>query len=202
MSDAAFWDKIAPKYAKDPISDMASYVATLDRMKDILKPHHRVLEIGCGTGTTAMELAPGVDRYIGTDISRGMITIAEGKKADAHNVEFLAKAADDIPAPPHDVILALNLLHLVPDVSATLRAVHSGLSSGGYFIAKTALLQDGAWFLRPIIPVMRAFGKAPQVTILGQEMFLDQIRDVGFEIVETLLQPGIAPRLFTVARKI
>ncbi len=47
MTDAAFWDKAAPKYAKDPISDMDGYHETLNRMKTILQPHHRVLEIGC-----------------------------------------------------------------------------------------------------------------------------------------------------------
>ena len=46
MSDAAFWDKAAAKYAKDAISDMTAYEATRDRIRQLLKPHHRILEIG------------------------------------------------------------------------------------------------------------------------------------------------------------
>ena len=29
--DAKFWDRIAEKYARDPIADMASYEATVER---------------------------------------------------------------------------------------------------------------------------------------------------------------------------
>ena len=49
---ASFWDKIAPKYAKDPISDQAAYDYTCERTQSYLKPGHRALEIGCGTGPT------------------------------------------------------------------------------------------------------------------------------------------------------
>ena len=203
MTDAAFWDKAAPKYATDPISDMAGYTATLDRMKAILQPQHRVLEIGCGTGSTALELAPGVDRYIGTDVSGGMIAIANGKLgADTpDHLRFAVHAADDIPAAPHDVILALNLLHLVPNLEVTLDRVYEALPRGGLFISKTSLLRDGKWFLPLMIPVMRALGKAPFVRTMGKMALLEALEDAGFDIIETTLQPGIAPRLFVVARK-
>jgi len=51
MTDAVtFWDKVAPKYAKDPISDVASYEYTLDRTASYLSPDNRVLELGSKTG--------------------------------------------------------------------------------------------------------------------------------------------------------
>ena len=51
MTDAAtFWDKIAPKYAKDPINDVASYEYTLGRTLSYLTEDDSVLELGCGTG--------------------------------------------------------------------------------------------------------------------------------------------------------
>ncbi|MEL6683127.1 MAG: methyltransferase domain-containing protein [Pseudomonadota bacterium] len=203
MTDAAFWDKAAPKYARDPISDMDGYTATLNRMKEILQPHHRVLEIGCGTGSTALELAPNVDRYIGTDISAGMIEIAQSKQAleTPSHLRFAVHAADDIPAAPHDVILALNLLHLLPNLEVTLDRIYESLPAGGIFIAKTGLLKDGKWFLPLMIPVMRAIGKAPYVRSMKQAEFIELLKAAGFDVTETLLQPGIAPRLFTVARK-
>lgn len=202
MTDAAFWDKVAPKYAKDAISDMAAYNATLKRMQDILQPHHRVLELGCGTGSTALELAPGVDRYIGTDVSSEMVRIARGKlKSDMPHLGFEVHAAGDLPAGPHDVILALNLLHLLSDLEAVLKEVFDALPSGGLFIAKTGLLKDGAFFLPWIIPVMRAIGKAPFVRNLSEAELLQLLRNAGFEITETLTQKGLAPRMFTVARK-
>jgi predicted TPR repeat methyltransferase len=203
MTDAAFWDKIAPKYAKGPISDLKNYHATLDRIKAILQPHHRVLEMGCGTGSTALELANGVDRYIGTDVSSGMIAIAQAKIQDDAPVHlrFAVHAADDIPAAPHDVILALNLLHLVANANEVLDPVFEALPSNGLFIAKTPLLKGGKWFLRPMVSAMRFFGKAPYVSFMSEAELRALLTEAGFEIIETLHQPGIAPRAFTVARK-
>lgn len=203
MSDAAFWDKIAPKYAKDPISDLKSYNVTLDRIKAILQPHHRVLEIGCGTGSTALQLADGVDRYIGTDVSGGMIAIAQDKLSAStpDHLRFATHAAEDMPAAPHDVILALNLLHLVPNMEEVLDRAYEALPSGGVLITKTPLLKDGMWFLRPMVKLMKAIGKAPFVSFFTGAELKTQMGEAGFEIIETLDQPGLAPRIFTVARK-
>ena len=202
MTDAAFWDKAAPKYAKSPISDMAAYTVTLNRIKEILQPHHRVLELGCGTGSTALQLADGVNGYLATDVSSGMIRIAKEKQADTlPHLSFAVHAAGDLPDGSHDVILALNLLHLVDGMEDVVKRVYDALPSGGIFIAKTALLKDGAWFLPMAIPIMRAFGKAPFVRVLRGTEMIGILEDTGFDVTETLTQKGMAPRLFTVARK-
>lgn len=203
MSDAKFWDRAAPKYAKSKIGDMDAYAETLGRMRDILEPDHSVLELGCGTGSTALELAPGVKTYLGTDVSEGMIKIARAKQTDdlpAH-LTFEVGTASDMPPGSYDAILALNLLHLVPTLEDDLRAIYQILPPGGLFIAKTGMLKDGAWFLRPLISVMRFFGKAPFVRRLSADEFKGLLIATGFEITEEISQPGIAPRLFTVVRK-
>lgn len=203
MSDAAFWNKAAAKYAKDPISDQAAYSHTLGRMRDLLQPDHAVLEIGCGTGSTALELAPGVASYLGTDLSAEMIKIARAKLSDdmPAQLTFDVAPADALPPGDFDAVLALNLLHLLPDMEAVLAQIFDALPSGGLFIAKTGLLKDGKWFLGLIIPVMRAIGKAPFVRSMSQDELLTALAKTGFDVVETVNQPGIAPRLFTVARK-
>ena len=109
--------------------------------------------------------------------------------------------AHDIPAAPHDVILALNLLHLVPNLEEVLDRIYEALPSGGIFIAKTALIKDGNPIVPLMIPVMRLFGKAPFVLSMTGETLMAQMKDAGFEVTETVRQPGMAPRLFTVARK-
>lgn len=203
MSNAKFWDRAAPKYAKSKIGDPAAYSETLGRMRQILQPHHRVLELGCGTGSTALELAPGVQSYVGTDLSAGMIEIARGKlSADLPaDLAFEVAQAGAIPAGPFDAILALNLLHLLPTLEADLKAIFAALPEGGLFVAKTGLLKDGAWFLRPIIPVMQFFGKAPYVRSLSATELRDLLTSAGFTMIEELVQPGMAPRMFTVAQK-
>ena len=53
----AFWDKIAQKYATKRVADPAAYEAKLTRVRALLRAEDRVLEIGCGTGSTALTLA-------------------------------------------------------------------------------------------------------------------------------------------------
>jgi 2-polyprenyl-3-methyl-5-hydroxy-6-metoxy-1,4-benzoquinol methylase len=203
MKNASFWDKAADKYATDPISDMAGYEATRDHMRALLQPHHRVLELGCGTGTTALELAGEVASYTATDVSARMIEIARAKLSDdtPDTLTFMVGDADEVTKGTCDVILALNLLHLLPSPQEVLAQVFQMLPPGGLFISKTPLLRDGAWFLPWIIPVMRAVGKAPYVRCLRDAELRDLLEQTGFELTETLIQAGTVPRLFCVARK-
>jgi ubiquinone/menaquinone biosynthesis C-methylase UbiE len=83
--DARFWDRIARKYARSAIADQAGYERTLERTRALLGPGDRVLELGCGTGTTALRLAGGVQDYVATDLSAGMIAIAKEKHAAGPN---------------------------------------------------------------------------------------------------------------------
>ena len=78
-SDARFWDRISRKYAKDAIVDQGGYERTLDRTRALLKPDDQVLELGCGTGSTALRLAGEVQSYLATDLSARMIAIAKEK---------------------------------------------------------------------------------------------------------------------------
>ncbi|MDX8348186.1 class I SAM-dependent methyltransferase [Cognatiyoonia sp. IB215446] len=203
MQNAAFWDRMAPKYAKDPISDQAAYETTLGRMRHYLQPDHHVVELGCGTGSTALALAPGVQSYLGTDVSSGMIDIARRKlQPDGpEKLKFEVAAAAELPPGPVDAVLALNLLHLLPDLPQVLRNIASALPKDGLLITKTALLKEGPWYLGVMIPVMQVFGKAPYVLRLSQSELLSAIEEAGFDEVETILQQGTAPRLFTVHRK-
>ncbi|WP_120634173.1 class I SAM-dependent methyltransferase [Ruegeria sp. EL01] len=203
MDSTSFWDNAAPKYAKSPISDMAGYEQTLDRIRDLLKPHHRVLELGCGTGSTALELAGGVHSYLGTDLSKQMIEIANEKYGGTgpHQLRFAVAGAGDLPVGLFDVVLALNVLHLLPNLEAVLEEVFAALPSGGLFVAKTTLLAESPWYVRWLIPFLRAIGKAPYVRFLAEKELEGMFRNAGFLPAEALTQDGMAPRFFSVVTK-
>ena len=203
MTNAAFWNKAAPKYAKDAIGDMPAYEETLDRMREILQPHHRVLELGCGTGSTALELADSVDRYIGTDVASKMVKIAKGKLTEQspQNLSFAVQDAGVMTSGSNDVVLALNLLHLLPDLENTLAEIYKALPSGGLLISKTGLLKDGLWLLPLVISLMRTIGKAPFVRSLSEESLIGLLENAGFKVTENLVQGGMVPRVFIVAQK-
>ncbi|MEP1931423.1 MAG: class I SAM-dependent methyltransferase [Roseibium sp.] len=210
----SFWDKIAKKYAARKVGDQAAYEKTLQRVTEHLGPDDSVLELGSGTGTTALLLAGNVKSYLSTDFSPGMIAIAEEKLAAEktagsapEGLSFLtADAFDGRVSPPaespgYDVVMAFNFIHLVENQEALVARVHEMLKSGGLFITKTPCLKPKAWLYGPMIAVMRLFGKAPYVNLMSPEMVNDLYKNSGFEIVETGLYP--APHShFVVARKV
>ena len=204
MTAAAFWDKAAPRYAERPISDQAAYETTLSRVKSYLSADAATLELGCGTGTTALRLAPFVREYTATDISNAMIEIAKEKRWETSQRNLSLRQGGVSPADymgeSYDIVLAFNLLHLVPNLAEALDMVHELLPDGGLFISKTPAVGE-KWFYRPLISVMRAVGKAPDVTCLKVSQIDHAIVAAGFEIVETGLYPPSTPSRFVVARK-
>ncbi len=205
--DAAFWDRIAEKYARDPVADVAAYEATLAATRAHLKPGDRVIELGCGTGSTALRLADAVAGYHGTDISPEMIRIARAKAeaAGAGNLTFsVGEVEADALAEPAslDVVTSFNHLHLVADPQATIRAAAALLRPGGLFISKTMCLAETWKFrlMRPLIGAMKLVGKAPSVVRFFSIRELESmVTRAGLEIVETADQAY--PRRFIVARK-
>ena len=67
-----FWDKIAEKYSKQPIADEAAYQKKLAVTRDYFRPDMEVLEIGCGTGSTAILHTPYVKHIRAIDFSANM----------------------------------------------------------------------------------------------------------------------------------
>lgn len=187
--DARFWNKAARKYAKSPIADMAGFDRTLGRTRELLPPGARVLELGCGTGTTALRLADAAESYLATDISSEMIAIANEKRAGAAQdgalPEFRQATARDLAreGTRYDAVLGFNYLHLAGDVREALGDIRSLLTPGGIFISKTPCLGDMNPLIGLAIPVMRLFGKAPSsVASMTAASLAEAICAAGFEV--------------------
>jgi len=189
-SDARFWDGISRKYAKDAIADQGGYERTLERTRALLKPHDHVLELGCGTGSTALRLAGDVQSYLATDLSAGMIAIACEKlsaKAIPPLAFQIATAEDSIlETGRYNAVLGFNYLHMVRDVPGTLRRIHALLAPGGLFISKTPCLADMNPLLSLVLlPGLRAIGRAPYVSVFTQAELCRLVSSAGFDILAT-----------------
>lgn len=199
-----FWDGMAQRYAARAIPDMASYDATMERVAAYLGPEDRVLEIGCGPGTTPIRLAPMVADYEATDISGALLDIAR-ERAGAAGVGGLrfrqAGMDDDFGEATYDAVLAFNLLHLSPDPAATLRNMARSLRAGGVVITKSGCLKDGQGWLRPVLWVMQRLGKAPEVQMLSSAELDAMHEAAGLKIVETGWYSRKAGARFVVAQK-
>lgn len=199
-----FWDRLAEKYARQPIADQPSYQRKLAATRALLRPETEMLEFGCGTGATAIAHAPHVRQITAIDISEGMLAIAQRQAAAAKvtNIRFERAAIGDYAAAEasFDMVLGMSVLHLVADRDTVIRKVHRLLRPGGHFISSTACLGDSMGFFRPIAPLGRALGLLPLLRVFTRQELLASITGAGFEILEEW-QPGRGKAVFVVARK-
>lgn len=185
-----FWDAIADKYAATPIPNPEGYEDTLAIIRRHLRPRAQVLEVGCGTGTSAIKLASAAKSIIATDFSPALIEIAKRRAQEAEgsvkNVRFEVADVMQTPGKPgsYDAVLAFNVLHTLPDAPAALRALNSKLRPGGILASKTVIM-SGNPFYRIVIPVMQFFGRAPHISFFSAADVSKMHRDANFEVVET-----------------
>lgn len=204
MANALFWDKAAKKYAASKIADMAGYEETLARTQSYLQEDDHLLEIGCGTGSTALKLAPFVRQMTATDISGGMLAIAEEKrsKTDLDHLGFVqTEATQPIAGAPFDAACAFSILHLLDDLDAGLAHLHQHIKPGGILITKTACLRDMNFALPYLIKVMQWFGKAPHVNIFDHKELEAAFRQAGFEVIEASYHGKTQSTRFIAARR-
>jgi ubiquinone/menaquinone biosynthesis C-methylase UbiE len=202
---ADFWDKIAERYAAQPVGNPEAFDRKIDVTTSCMSPDALVLDIGCGTGSLALRLAPFAAHVHGLDISREMVRIAEDKaRAQAvDNVSFHAGPFDEsftaLDDESLDGVCAYSILHLLDDRAAALARVFRLLKPGGFFISSTPCL-GGSWVpFGPVLWLMQKLGKAPSVQLFDKRRLLDDLAGAGFVDIE---EPDVGgDTAFLVAKK-
>ncbi|WP_227817157.1 class I SAM-dependent methyltransferase [Nitrogeniibacter aestuarii] len=199
-----FWDKIARRYARTPIADQASYEQKLAFTRAYFSPLSRVLEIGCGTGSTAILHAPYVEHYHAIDCSGQMLEIARQKVAESalENLSFKQATIErlDSPEGEWDAVLAMSVLHLLDHRGKALRKIHSLLKPGGVFISSTVCLGDSPLKFRMLAPLFRMLPFMPRFTAFKRDELIADIESAGFQVEKTWC-PGPSKAVFIVARQ-
>ena len=100
----------------------------------------RVLDVGCGSGYFAREMAERGARVVGADISPRMIEHARKLEAQAPlGIEYIVRDAAELAAAfeggSFDLATSCVALQDIPDVPAALAAVRTVLRPGGRFVA-------------------------------------------------------------------
>ena len=201
-----FWDRIAAGYAARPVGDVASYEYKVEQMSQRLQPGMTVLEIGCGTGSTAITLAqkhPGVE-FIAEDFSQEMINIAKEKAADLglENLTFNCSCAEEglLGDTQFDMIIAMNLILLVPDWRALVNQVASKLKPNGWWVTGHFWLGEVNLFIKliakPLIKIGQLMGRLPeQLHFLKRKAYCEAMQAAGLSI-EMDWHPEGKPKIF------
>lgn len=201
---ARFWNWMAERYSRQPVADEASYQKKLALTRDYLHSQMRLLEIGCGTGSTAIEHAPHVRHVLATDVAENMLAIGRRRAAEAgvDNIDFQCLAVDELSLAEEsvDMVLALNILHLLPDWRQVLPRLQGLLAPGGLLVSSTACVADMGPMMKVLPPLMKLLPVLPAVASFSEEELAAALLESGFEL-EQRWRPGRDQAVFIIARK-
>jgi len=145
---------------------MLSYITAALMPFAAAKPGERVLDIGCGCGTTSTALAQSVGAggaVTGVDISKPMLEVAR-KRAGA-NMNFVeADASAHAFKPEYDLIFSRFGVMFFADPKAAFANIRTALKPGGRvaFVCWRSPLEN-AWAARPLAVAMDLL--PPQETV-------------------------------------
>ena len=200
----AFWDRLADKYAAQPIADEEAYRIKLARTQAHFTPDMDIFEFGCGTGGTAITHAPHVRSVRAIDFSARMLDKARDRAARAgiSNVSFeqgdITSMA--IPTASYDMVLGLSILHLLKDRDAVIAKVFDILKPGGRFVSSTACIGDSMRWFGVIAPLGQALGLLPVLNVMSRDQLHQAMTRAGF-VIEHDWRPNPSAAVFLIARK-
>lgn len=137
-AQATSWGKVAEWY-KGLVEDDSSYqkqvvLPNLLRILDV-QPGERVLDLACGEGIFARELARLGAHVTGVDISPELIGLA--KDQGAWNIRYHIAPADKLPDVPNssiDTVIIVLALQNMPDLNSVIQECARVLRSGGRLV--------------------------------------------------------------------
>ncbi len=109
---------------------------------------HRIIDLGCGTGVLACELAIGGRQVVGVDPAPAMLAVAR-QRPGAHRVQWVEGDAHALGTSDDDLVVMTGNVAQVfledGEWHAALAAIHAALRPGGYLAFESRNPHDRAW---------------------------------------------------------
>ena len=202
LNGLQYWDRHARNYDRS----MRVLGGPMPRMLELVAASVRgareVLEVAAGTGIVTQRIAAEAPRIVATDYAPAMVqALRERVTANAlANVEVLQADLYALPFAEQafDAVVAANVLHLLPDLSAAFAAMRRVLRPGGKLILPTFCHDESAvsWTVSRVLaltgfPGHRRFTFASLRAALAQH---------GLQEISVELIPGVIPIAHVAAR--
>ncbi len=199
-----FWNMMAKRYAASPVGDEVAYQEKLAKTREYFTLDSQVLELACGTGSTAIAHAPYVGQLRAVDFSENMIAIAQDKAtaAGVGNLSFTVSSIDDFDAPDasYDVVMMHNILHLLPNRDVVIAKVYALLNPGGVFVSGSVCMGEMNGLLKMLVPIANFLRLLPQLQVLRAEDIEASLAGAGFSLEHVQRMNG-GKTLFAIVRK-
>ena len=151
-----------------------------------------MVDLGCGTGQLALQLAPFFDRCIGIDPERDMLREAEivARERELANLEWLEGSSADLPElEPIDLVTIGTAFHFM-EPRATLQALRTRLTEDGAvavaYNGSPMWLQPNRWAraLRGVLEEWFGPLRDLDIAVEGIEAAERALQELGYRDIE------------------
>ncbi len=193
--DRRYWERHAAKYDMSlgplgrPLPKMLELVA------EAVAGKHRVLEVAAGTGLVTAALANVGGEVVATDYADAMVARLQTRARDLGLGNVDCQQADIYALPfesaSFDVVVAANVLHLVPDFDAAIVALRQVLRPGGVIVAPTFCHDETrlSWLVSRLLGVT-GFPGHRRFTV---QSLRSSLETAGVEVRRSETLPGLIP---------
>jgi len=103
---------------------------------DSLPPNASGIDVGCGSGRWAVEVAPRVGKLICADASGEALEVAKSNLSSFKNCHYIKSSVDRLPVEDTslDFAYSLGVLHHIPNTMEGIRSCVNTLKSGAPFL--------------------------------------------------------------------
>ncbi len=205
--NANFWNRMAKNYDSRVSKKYSrAYESTISLSRGLLRNKDTVLDYGCGTGITTIELAGRVRKIHAIDTAQSMIRVASAKKEEKglDNIEFLIGDIFDqrLEEEYFDAVTAFNVLHFQEDIDAVVKRIYRLLKPGGLLLSATDILGEKKTTTVMLMGILSKIGILPRFRSITVAELTDHLVSNKFSIEDSHRLHNKPLNLFLSARKI
>jgi ubiquinone/menaquinone biosynthesis C-methylase UbiE len=146
----------------------------------------RALEIGCGPGLLAEQLAPLVEAFVGVDATPTMVELASARLGSSRQARFEVGLAEALPfeADAFDAVITRLTVHHLLDPKAAMKEAHRVLVPGGRLILADILTSSDPDEAE-IHNALERLRDPTHVRMLTRGEFESVLKEAGFHVVRS-----------------